>query len=182
MRCNLFGNCPGAWQSRIVGCVTEAAYRAGRVKAEVLLSLCGGTKVCILVCHKRASLNARWVGRVYLRRMLCNQAPMRCCTHSPALAVMWTGTSSTACLASPRDAPRGLLLPASLPLSSSARVLPTLADHRVSAVEPWTSFTVGKCQSLGGQTGPLCLWTYVCTCCRRLVKTNVVGRVSITSA
>jgi len=37
----------------------------------------------------------------YLRKMLCSQAPMRCCRHSPAPAVVWTGTTSTACFTSP---------------------------------------------------------------------------------
>lgn len=39
-------------------CVTEAACRVGRVKTEVLLSLCVLTRVCILGCQELASLSA----------------------------------------------------------------------------------------------------------------------------
>lgn len=71
--------------------------------------------------------------------MLCSHAPTTCCTHSPAVAVTLTGSSSTACLGSPEESGATplllllLLLPAPPLPSCSALVLPTFADHSVES-------------------------------------------------
>lgn len=86
----------------------------------------------------------------YLRRMLCSQAPTSCSRHWSAGWLLCTGTSSTACLGSPREGSAWLLPPACP--SSCALVLPTFADQNTSGLP--------SCSGVPGNTA--CALACVC--------------------